>query len=86
MICLRCKKVKKGYSVYLDYNIRIKVVEDSKVREKRKVEFLNLRVSHDYTKGIKVAEIDIDTWNVAEAILRKRQLDYLLQIIEEKLR
>ena len=86
MICLRCKKVKKGYSVYLDYNIRIKVVEDSKIREKRKVEFLNLRVSHDYTKGIKVAEIDIDTWNVAEAILRKRQLDYLLQIIEEKLR
>jgi site-specific recombinase XerD len=66
--------VKKGYSVYLDYNIRIKVVEDSKVREKRKVEFLSLRVNHDYTKRTRIDTIDKDTWNIAQAILRKRQL------------
>ena len=85
MIKIRAKKLKSGlFSLYLDYNTTITHVDDQgNIRQKRKLEYLNLRVSHDYTainkktgKPIhkKIAPHDKETWSFALAVCRKREL------------
>ena len=85
MIRIRAKKLKSGlFSLYLDYNTYITQVDDQgNIRHKRKLEYLNIRVSRDYTaidkktgKPIhkKIATQDKETWIFAQAVCRKREL------------
>jgi integrase len=75
MIKLRTKKIKNGYSLYLDYNYTHPVHNDKgQVKQVRKVEFLNLHVSHDYNLRKKIEPQDKETWELATKILKKRQL------------
>jgi site-specific recombinase XerD len=78
MIKLRAKKLKKNYSLYLDYNCTHPVMkEKGVVKQVRKVEFLKLYVEHDYNIRKKIEPYDRETWETARAILKKRELSLL---------
>ncbi len=85
MISLRAKKLKSGkFSLFLDYNRKRLIVDkQGQVKYVRDLEYLQLYVSKDYTaldkktgrpKIKKIAELDKETWHLAQAIRVKREL------------
>ena len=86
MITLRSKKTKSDkYSLYLDYNTKYPCIgKDGNLVFKRKLEYLHLYVSKDYTSGNqhltrrKIAAKDKEAMILAEEVLCKRRREVLL--------
>lgn len=79
MLRLRFKKNKQNYSLYIDYNVSHTIIDEKgKIATKRKVEFLKLYTSLDYSKRKHIEKTDKETMEIANAILKKRELALLV--------
>ncbi len=74
-VTIRAKKVKSGYSLFLDYNRTETVIENGAAKTRRKFLFLGKVVKHNYTKekSKRLDPEDKDNWHYAKMMQKQEQ-------------